>query len=188
MYKNKNNVICSGHCQITSINVHLGQTVYEMKTTEIKIVVHEFENIGELPEKDQNLLMEARRITGLAYAPYSGFHVGAAVLLENGMIVAGNNQENSAYPSGLCAERVALFYANANYPDSAVKTIAISAAKNGILVNEPIKPCGGCRQSLAEIEMRFETPIRIILDGKDSILILNGVESLLPLSFSKKAL
>ena len=159
-----------------------------MKTTEIKIVVHEFENIGELPENDRNLLFEARRITGQAYAPYSGFFVGAAVLLENGMIITGNNQENSAYPSGLCAERVALFYANANYPDSNVKAIAISAAKNGVLVNEPVKPCGSCRQALAETEVRFENPIRIILDGQDSILILNGVESLLPLSFSKKAL
>lgn len=159
-----------------------------MKTTEIKIVVHEFENIGELPVNDQNLLLEARRITGQAYAPYSGFHVGAAVLLENGLIVSGNNQENSAYPSGLCAERVALFYANANFPDSGVKTIAISAAKKGVLVNEPVKPCGSCRQALAETEVRFKTPIRIILDGQDSILVLNGVESLLPLSFSKKAL
>jgi len=159
-----------------------------MKTTEIRIVVQEFENIVELPVTDQLLLQEARRITSMAYAPYSGFHVGAAVLLENGMTVSGNNQENSAYPSGLCAERVALFYANANYPDSGVKTIAISAAKNGVLVNEPVKPCGGCRQALAEVEVRFETPIRIILDGQDSILVLNGVESLLPLSFSKKAL
>ena len=159
-----------------------------MKTTEIKIVVHEFENIDELPVNDQNLLLEARRITGQAYAPYSGFHVGAAVLLENGLIVSGNNQENSAYPSGLCAERVALFYANANYPDSGVQTIAISAAKRGVLVNEPVKPCGSCRQALAETEVRFNTPIRIILDGQDGILVLNGVESLLPLSFSKKAL
>jgi len=159
-----------------------------MKTTEIKIVVHEFENIDELPVNDQNLLLEARRITGQAYAPYSGFHVGAAVLLENGLIVSGNNQENSAYPSGLCAERVALFYANANYPDLGVKTIAVSAAKNGVLVNEPVKPCGSCRQALAETEVRFKTPIRIILDGQDGILVLNGVESLLPLSFSKKAL
>ncbi len=159
-----------------------------MKTSEIRIVVHEFENIGELPEIDQNLIWQARKITAHAYAPYSGFHVGAAILLGNGTIVTGNNQENSAYPSGLCAERVALFYANANYPDSAVKTIAISAAKNGALVNDAVKPCGACRQALAEAEIRFETPIRIILDGQDSILVLNGVESLLPLSFSKKAL
>ena len=159
-----------------------------MKTTEIKIVVHEFENIRELSADDQLLLTEARKITTFAYAPYSGFHVGAAVLLGNGMIIKGNNQENAAYPSGLCAERVALFYANANYPDSEVKAIAISAAKNGVLVNESVKPCGSCRQALAETEVRFETPIKIILDGQDSILLLHGVESLLPLSFSKQAL
>lgn len=159
-----------------------------MKTTEIRIIVHEFENINELSVNDQDLLIEARRITAQAYAPYSGFHVGAAILLDNGQIITGNNQENSAYPSGLCAERVTLFYANANFPESAVKTIAISASKNGDLVNDPVKPCGGCRQALAEAETRFGKPMRIILDGKDSILVLNGIESLLPLSFSKKAL
>jgi cytidine deaminase len=159
-----------------------------MKTKEIKIVVHEYENSNELPIEDQLLLTEARKITASAYAPYSGFHVGAAVLLSNGMIIKGNNQENAAYPSGLCAERVALFYANANYPNSEVKAIAISAAKNGVLVSETVKPCGSCRQAMAEAEVRFETPIRIILDGQDSILLLNGIESLLPLSFSKRAL
>ncbi|HET6559821.1 MAG TPA: cytidine deaminase [Prolixibacteraceae bacterium] len=159
-----------------------------MKTTEIRIIIQEFENIGELPENDQFLLTEARKITASAYAPYSGFHVGAALLLDNGKIISGNNQENSAYPSGLCAERVAMFYANANYPDSAVKTIAVSAAKNGSMVKESVKPCGACRQALAETEVRFSTPIRIILDGEDTILVLNGVESLLPLSFSKRDL
>jgi cytidine deaminase len=159
-----------------------------MKTSEIRITVYEFQSIEELSESDRILLEEARKITRKAYAPYSGFHVGAAILLDNGVVVKGNNQENSAYPSGICAERVTLFYANANYPESKVKTIAISAAKDGILVNEPVKPCGGCRQALAEAEVRFDHPIRIILDGQDSILMLNGVESLLPLSFSKKDL
>lgn len=159
-----------------------------MKTTEIRILVYEFQSIDELAENDRMLLIEARRIKALAYAPYSGFHVGAAVLLGNGKIFTGNNQENSAYPSGLCAERVALFYANANYPDSEVKSIAISAAKNGVLVKEPVKPCGSCRQALAEAEVRFESSIRIILDGQDSIMVLHDVESLLPLSFSKKSL
>ena len=159
-----------------------------MKTSEIRIIVQEFENIDELPEPDHKLVLEARRITTQAYAPYSGFCVGAAILLDNGKIITGNNQENSAYPSGLCAERVTMFYANANYPDSAVKTIAISAQKDGVLVEEPVKPCGGCRQALAEAEVRFQKPIRIILDGNEKILVLTGVESLLPLSFSKKSL
>ncbi|MBC8004330.1 MAG: cytidine deaminase [Verrucomicrobia bacterium] len=159
-----------------------------MKTTEIRIIVQEFDNICELNGEDQHLLTEARKITASAYAPYSGFHVGAAIQLGNGMIITGNNQENSAYPSGLCAERVAMFYANANYPDSEVKTIAVSASKNGELVKEAVKPCGSCRQALAETETRFDTRIRIILDGQDSILVLQGVESLLPLSFSRQAL
>jgi cytidine deaminase len=159
-----------------------------MKTSEIRILVHEYQNINELTENEQNLLGEARKITKSAYAPYSGFHVGAAVLLNNGKIITGNNQENSAYPSGLCAERVALFYANANFPDSEVIAIAVSAVKNGVLVDEPVKPCGSCRQALAEAEVRFEKPIRIILDGSSSIIVLNGMESLLPLSFSKKDL
>jgi cytidine deaminase len=159
-----------------------------MKTSEIRILVHEYQNINELAENEQNLLGEARKITKSAYAPYSGFHVGAAVLLNNGKIITGNNQENSAYPSGLCAERVALFYANANFPDSEVIAIAVSAVKNGVLVDEPVKPCGSCRQALAEAEVRFEKPIRIILDGSSSIIVLNGMESLLPLSFSKKDL
>lgn len=159
-----------------------------MKTTEIKIIVQEFEKIDELTLQDQHLLAQARKATASAYAPYSGFHVGAAILLENDVIITGNNQENSAYPSGLCAERVAMFYANANYPDSQIKTIAVSAAKNNVLVKETVKPCGACRQALAETEVRFNTPIRIILDGQDSIYLLHGVESLLPLSFSKKYL
>jgi Cytidine deaminase len=159
-----------------------------MKTTEIKILVHEFNSIQELNTEESGLLLEARRIATEAYAPYSGFHVGAAILLDNGQIVAGNNQENSAYPSGLCAERVALFYANANFPESGVKTIAISAQKKGVLVEDTVTPCGSCRQALAEAEVRFGSPIRVILDGQKSILVLDGVESLLPLSFSKKAL
>lgn len=159
-----------------------------MKTTEIKIIVHEFDNIDELTTEDQHLLTEARKITASAYAPYSGFHVGAAILLGNGKMITGNNQENSAYPSGLCAERVAMFYANANYPDSEVRTIAVSASKNGELVKESVKPCGSCRQALAETETRFNSPIRIILDGQNSIMVLQGVECLLPLSFSRQAL
>ena len=159
-----------------------------MQTSEIRIIVYQYHSIDELPESDRALLEEARSITSKAYAPYSGFHVGAAILLGNGQIVRGNNQENSAYPSGLCAERVTLFYANANFPDSEVKTIAVSASKDGVLVKDTVKPCGSCRQALAEAEFRFGHPIRIILDGQDSILVLNGVESLLPLSFSKKDL
>jgi cytidine deaminase len=159
-----------------------------MKTREIKILFQEFENISQLTENDRSLLHEARKMTANAYAPYSNFHVGAAVLLADGEIIGGNNQENSSYPLSLCAERVALFYANATCPNSEVAAIAISATKEGELVKEPIKPCGACRQTMAEVEMRFGKPLRIILDGKDSILVLEGVQCLLPLSFSKKDL
>jgi cytidine deaminase len=156
-----------------------------MKTTEIKIIVEEYDHIEELPVNDQHLLAEARKVTASAYAPYSGFHVGAAVLLGNGEIITGNNQENSAYPSGLCAERVAIFYANARYPESEIVTIAVSATKDGEPVKEAIKPCGACRQTFVETEVRYKKPVRFILDGQDSIMVLDGIESLLPLSFSK---
>lgn len=159
-----------------------------MKTKEIRIIFQEFENMSQLPEREQSLLQEARKMTQNSYAPYSNFHVGAAVLLSDGTVVNGNNQENSSYPLSLCAERVALFYANANFPDTTVEVIAISASKDGVLVKDPIKPCGACRQTMAEVEVRYGKPIRVILDGQDCILVLNGVESLLPLSFSKKDL
>lgn len=158
-----------------------------MKTTEIRILVQEYSSIDELSDTDRNLILEARKITSLAYAPYSGYQVGAAVLLENGRIITGNNQENSAYPSGLCAERVTMFYANANYPDSNIVAIAVSASKDGQLITDTAKPCGGCRQALAEAESRFGKPIRIILDG-GTIMVVQGIECLLPLSFSKKDL
>jgi cytidine deaminase len=159
-----------------------------MRTSEIKILLQEYRYINELNENDRRVLQAAREACISAYAPYSGFHVGAAVLLSNGSIVTGNNQENSAFPSGLCAERVAIFYANANFPDSGLETLAVSATKDGVLVNETVKPCGSCRQVIAETQFRYGNSIRMILDGQDSILILNGSESLLPLSFSKNDL
>jgi cytidine deaminase len=124
-----------------------------------------------------------------AHAPYSEFHVGAAVLLENGKIVTGNNQENAAYPSGLCAERVAIFYASAQYPNSAVKAIAVTVKSKNMVVSEPLSPCGACRQVIAEYENKSEKPIRIIMSGeKGPIYIAKSIESLLPLMFSKKYL
>jgi cytidine deaminase len=159
-----------------------------MKTNEIRIFVDEYEGLDELSEMDQQLILEARKIARTAYAPYSHFRVGASVLLTNGQVISGNNQENSAYPSGLCAERVAMFYANANYPNEKIAAIAISALKNGDMVDDPVRPCGSCRQALLEAEVRFKQPIRIILDGKNKIQVLQGIESLLPLSFSRSFL
>ncbi len=157
-----------------------------MKTKEIRIFVCEYERIEEMEAKDRTLLTLARQSAVSAYAPYSGFKVGAAVELENGEYITGSNQENGAYPSGLCAERVALFYAGSHYPDVAVKTIAIAAVnKNGEV--PPIAPCGACRQVMQETEIRARQKIRVILDGHP-ITVLEGVDSLLPFSFKQEYL
>ena len=148
-----------------------------------------YNSVSDLSKKDAELLIEAQKMVKSAYAPYSEFHVGAAVLLENGKIVTGNNQENAAYPSSLCAERVALFYAGAQYPNVVVKAIAISVKSKNMVIKEPLSPCGGCRQVIAEYENKFEKPIRIIMSGeKGQIYIAKSIESLLPLMFTKKYL
>jgi cytidine deaminase len=154
-------------------------------STEIDV----YNSVSDLAKKDAELLIEAQKMVKSAYAPYSEFHVGAAVLLENGKIVTGNNQENAAYPSSLCAERVAMFYAGAQYPNVAVKAIAVSVKSKNVVVSVPLSPCGGCRQVIAEYENKFEKPIRIIMSGeKGQIYIAKSIESLLPLMFSKKYL
>jgi cytidine deaminase len=148
-----------------------------------------YNSIKDLSKKEAELLLAAQKMVKTAYAPYSEFHVGAAVLLENGKIVTGNNQENAAYPSGLCAERVAIFYAGAQYPNLAIKAVAVAVKSKNVLVSEPLSPCGGCRQVIAEYENKFEKPIRIIMSGeKGQIYIAQSIESLLPLMFSKKYL
>ncbi len=154
-----------------------------MHTKEIKTIIHEYDSIDELPEKDIVVINEAKQAAQKAYAPYSKFKVGACVLLENGELIQGNNQENAAYPSGLCAERVAMFYANAKYPDIPVKAIAICAYVNSKLLEEPVTPCGSCRQVLLESETRFHSPIKIILFGENKISIIDNVKQLLPLNF-----
>ncbi len=142
-----------------------------------------------LPDEDRELLAKAKKAVKSAYAPYSNFHVGAAILLQNGKTVIGNNQENAAYPSGLCAERVALFYANANYPKVGVKTIAVSVVSSHQIINEPVSPCGACRQVIAEYENLFESPIRIIMSGETGkIFVSESIENLLPFMFNKKHL
>jgi len=154
-----------------------------MRKREIKITVAEYDTLGELPEEDRNLVLASREALKTAYAPYSGFNVGASILLENGEIINGNNQENSVFTNGLCAERVALFYANSKFPDVPVKTIAVSAANKNGLVMEPVKPCGACRQALVETEIRFKHSIRIVLDGKNKTLVFENVQELLPFAF-----
>jgi len=159
-----------------------------MRKNELRIIHIEFDNLSELEVADQKLVLAAREASKNAYAPYSNFYVGAALQLENGEIVTGNNQENSAFTSGLCAERVALFHANANFPDVAVKTLAVTAENSMGLVPEPVKPCGSCRQAIVETEVRFKKPIRIILDGKNKIQIFEGIDNLLPFAFKPDSL
>lgn len=154
-------------------------------TIETNVTIYSFE---ELENSQKELINKAKEQVNKAYAPYSGFHVGAAVELENGEIFAANNQENSAYPSGLCAERVAIFFANAQYPNVAVKTLAIAAFTNGKFIEEPVTPCGSCRQVLLETEMRFERNIKVLLYGTNHIFQIENVKQLLPLCFEKSSL
>jgi cytidine deaminase len=145
--------------------------------------------LDELSAADQDLINTAKKSCSNAYAPYSGFLVGATVLLANGEIINGSNQENVAYPSGLCAERVALFYAGAKYPNISIKTIAVSAQSTTFKVNDVVSPCGACRQVMAEYEQKQEESIRILLHSpNDDVLIANSVEDLLPFMFTSPLL
>ena len=145
--------------------------------------------LSELSEKEQQLVDNAKSALKTAYAPYSGFLVGASVLLENGKIINGSNQENVAYPSGLCAERVAFFYAGAKHPDVKVKTIAVSVLSKNFEVTDVISPCGACRQVMAEYEEKQEEAIKVILHSPtDDVLIANRVEDLLPFMFKSPLL
>ncbi|WP_396171084.1 cytidine deaminase [Flavobacterium sp.] len=148
-----------------------------------------FESVTELPTDIQNLMDQAVGIRKNAYAPYSKFRVGAALLLDNGKIVLGSNQENAAYPSGLCAERVAVFYAGANYPDAKILKMAITAASDTNQTTAPIPPCGSCRQSLAEYEIKQDSPIEIYFMGEmGQIYKSDSLKNLLPFMFDKKFL
>jgi len=148
-----------------------------------------FESVIELPTDIQNLMDQAVEIRKNAYAPYSKFRVGAALLLDNGKIVLGSNQENAAYPSGLCAERVAVFYAGANYPEATILKMAITAASDTNQTTAPIPPCGSCRQSLAEYEIKQDAPIEIYFMGETGqIYKSDSLKNLLPFMFDKKFL
>ena len=162
---------------------------FRMKKINLTVDYLEYDHPDELPQEDKNLLDIAAGSMKHAYAVYSGFHVGAALLLENGETVTGSNQENVAFPSGMCAERVALFYASARYPDTAVKTIAITAFSNDFSIDEPITPCGACRQVMAETETRTARRIRLILKGEaDKVFVIEGTNNLLPLMFHANGL
>jgi cytidine deaminase len=155
----------------------------------INLVVTEFDDISELKKSEQHLLEIAYQASQNAYSPYSNFNVGAAVVLEDGTIVTGNNQENAAYPSGLCAERVAVFAAGAQYPEKKIISIAITANSKKVKIDTPISPCGACRQVLAEYEKRYESPIKVILKGEvGKILTIDSASSLLPIIFNRSSL
>lgn len=158
-----------------------------MKDLTISTVIKVYQ-YNELSQEDQQLITTAMEATRRSYAPYSHFSVGAAALLDNGIVVTGTNQENAAYPSGLCAERTTLFYANSQYPDQAVKTLAIAARTEKDFIDTPIPPCGACRQVILETENRYKRPIRILLYGKECIYEIRGICDLLPLSFDASAM
>ena len=154
-----------------------------MKSFDVITHVTEFDSLDELPQDEILLVSHSRDAAKRAYAPYSKFQVGAAVLLQNNEIVTGNNQENAAYPSGLCAERVAIFYANSKFPEIPVLKLVVTVFSDSDFIDEPIPPCGSCRQVLVETELRFKTPIKIILAGKNKIRVIENAKSLLPLNF-----
>lgn len=153
-----------------------------MKTIDINIKIR-FCRLEELSEEDRQLVEKAVEATNNAYAKYSNFRVGAAVRLENGLLMKGANQENAAFPVTLCAERTAIFAAQANYPEQPITAIAIAAKNENGLLSEPITPCGSCRQVMLEIEDRYKRPLRILLYGQNGVYIVDTVKDLMPLSF-----
>lgn len=160
-----------------------------MKELIITSKINVFESLQELSPQEKDLMKKAIEVRKNAYAPYSKFRVGAAVLLDNGEVVVGSNQENGAYPSGLCAERVAIFQAGAVYPEVAILKIAISAASDNIPTTVPVPPCGACRQSIAEYEIRQDAPIKIFYMGETGIIHQSdSLKNLLPFMFDNKLL
>lgn len=139
--------------------------------------------LEELSKEEQALIEKAKEATNNAYANYSHFYVGAACLLEDGRTVIGANQENAAFPSGLCAERTAIFGAQANYPQLSINTLAIAARNGNGFLTKPISPCGACRQVILEIEDRYKKPVRILLYGTEGIYCFNSIKDLLPFCF-----
>ena len=158
-----------------------------MKELKLEIHIRRF-YYEELSETDRHLIDEAKKATKRSYAPYSHFNVGAAVMLEDGTIITGSNQENAAYPSGLCAERTTLFNAGSQYPEKAVTTLAIAAANNEGFTKLPVTPCGACRQVMLETEQRYHSPIRTLMYGTEFIYETRGTKDLLPLSFDNESM
>lgn len=160
-----------------------------MKEITISTSFLEYENLEELDGSSQKMMQLAIDARKKAYAPYSKFTVGCSILLDNGKVVEGSNQENAAYPSGLCAERVAIFYAGSNYPEAKVLKLFISASPVDKDLDQPIPPCGSCRQSIAEYEIKQEQDIEIYFMGsKGKIYKSDSLKNILPFMFDKKYL
>jgi len=148
-----------------------------------------FDSFSELETEDKALLNKAKEAVANSYAPYSHFHVGAAILLENGIVVTGNNQENAAYPSGMCAERIAIWNASSQYPNTIIKKIAITVKSENKTVDKPVAPCGACRQTLLEYEVNQKEPIEVFFMGEvGTIVKANSLQDLLPFSFDESFL
>ncbi|WP_339635186.1 cytidine deaminase [Bizionia echini] len=157
-----------------------------MKEVKIESILQVYDNYDELPEEVAVLMTKATEARSKAYAPYSNFSVGAALLLDNGEIITGNNQENASYPSGLCAERTAIYYAGSQFPDAKVVRMAIIAGSNIKHTMSPIPPCGACRQAIAEYEVKQNTPIEIFFMGETGKVVKSeSLANLLPLIFDK---
>lgn len=160
-----------------------------MRQIKIESFLDVFPTMEELPETISSLMDAAIVAREKAYAPYSEFFVGAALLLDNGETISGSNQENASYPSGLCAERTAIYYAGATYPKAQIKAIAISARAKDKLTTTPIPPCGACRQAIAEYEIKQGTPIPLYFMGESGeVMKSDSLENLLPLLFTSKYL
>jgi len=156
-----------------------------MQELKYTTLVREYDGLNELAPGDQHLMKSAIDARSRAYAPYSHFKVGAAVLLDDGTVVLGNNQENVAYPSGLCAERTALFAAGANHPGKAVVKVAISASSDDFEVDSPVYPCGACRQVMSEYEQLSKKSMEILMMGKTGkVHAVSGLINILPVAFN----
>lgn len=156
-----------------------------MKQGEFKFTYEVYDSINELPAEDAALLQTAQQATGKSWSPYSHFRVGAAARLKSGTVISGANQENASYPAGICAERVLMSAITAVYPGEAINTMAITYEGDGVVSDHPISPCGICRQSFQEFEHRTDSPIRLIMGGKEGkIYVVPSASLLLPLAFT----
>jgi len=160
-----------------------------MKEVKIESTFFVYDDLNDVPSDVQHLMNKASEARDKAYAPYSKFHVGTALLLDNGEIICGSNQENASYPSGLCAERTAIYYAGASYPDAKIIRMAIIAGSTKNVTSKPIPPCGACRQAIAEYEVKQSSPIEIYFMGEEGKVVKsNSLANLLPLLFDKTVL